>query len=132
MPTPMHSRQIIADELAETAENRAYRQMSFAEESMRAFRKEMLVIADAPDLETVQQMAMTRARRTKNIGLVGRAKASGVWRDLGALKRVLIDDVISGAQHLRRVGDEGRRPATPRAEGYGDAMKPDTSRMLNA
>jgi hypothetical protein len=84
----------IADELAETTENRAYRQMNFADERMRAFRKEMLVIADAPDLEAVQQMAMARAKRTKNISLVGRAKASGVWRDLGALKRVLIDDVI--------------------------------------
>lgn len=81
----------IAGELAETVENRTYGQLNFADQRMRMFRKEMIDVADAPDLAAALKMAEQRSKTTRNLRLLADAKRA---RDVGAVKRLLIDDLI--------------------------------------
>ena len=61
---------------------------------MRTFRAEMDAIYQAPTLADVRNMAQERAKATRQANLVGNAKLTGAWNDVGALKRFLLDDLL--------------------------------------
>jgi hypothetical protein len=84
----------IATEIESSQENRLYGQMSFADKRMRTFRAEMDAIYQAPTLADVRSMAQERAKATRQANLVANAKLTGAWNDLGALKRLLLDDLL--------------------------------------
>jgi hypothetical protein len=84
----------IAGELENKVENRLYSQLNTADQQLRVFRKEIEQIYRMPSLPELQKFADERARATRNPSLTGRARFDGVWDDLGALKRFLIDDII--------------------------------------
>lgn len=85
----------IATELESTPDNLAYGQMNYADQHMRAIRGDMEAVRRADSIEKVQQLAQERARQLRRPELVSQAKAAGAWTDMGALKRLLLDDMIA-------------------------------------
>ena len=81
----------LADEIEPTAPNLAYGQLSRANQTMQTYAAELRRVADAPDLPTLQGYARDLARDRTYAGRVGRLQRSRAWRDLGALKRELLD-----------------------------------------
>ena len=80
-----------AAEIENTPENLRYGQTQFANKRMRTFRAETARITWAPKLEDVQAIAEEYRRepgRRKAINLI---KLSKHWKDIGALKRELIE-----------------------------------------
>ena len=47
-------------------------------------------------------MAEERARVTRDVGLVNRIQRAGAWDDIGALKRFLMDELVTERNQLAR------------------------------
>ena len=84
----------IADEMEHDPKNAEFGQMSFADTHLRAIRREIEQVMRAPSLTHVRDMAQQRGMLPSRKGLVAQAKRSGAWNDLGALKRLMMDDLV--------------------------------------
>ena len=99
-------------DLAQSRENLAYRQMSFADRRLQGINKQVRTLYSADSLEAVQKFAEYRAQVTKTPNLVSEAKLRSVWTDLGALKRFLLNGLVQERNEFARtVMENARQPA---------------------
>ncbi len=82
----------VANEIAPTPENMRYQQLSHANQQLRVFHTEIERAEAATTLPEVRQIAHI-IDRTSNANVVATAKAAGQWGDIGALKRVVLDEI---------------------------------------
>ncbi len=80
-----------ATEIEQTPENLEFGQLSNAQKRMRSISAEMRLVVDTPDLPTLQQHAADLGREKHLRSKIGRMRLSKSWRDLGDLKRELLD-----------------------------------------
>jgi hypothetical protein len=80
-----------AQELAHTAENAAYNQLSGVEQRMRDISREMRLVVDSSDLPALQQYAADLGRERRFKSKIARMRRGKSWADLGDLKRELLD-----------------------------------------
>lgn len=80
-----------ASEIAETPENIGYGPLGKAQERMQAFNAQMRRVSNTPDLESLQTYALAIAGEKRFAPAIGRMQVSKAWKDLGALKRELLD-----------------------------------------
>ena len=102
----------MASEQEYRPENLLFGQLTAAQKQMRGIRKDMAAVVQAPTLKATQALTEARARFTRNRGLIGKAKVKGAWRDMGELKRLLMDDLLRERnQYAKRVMTDvrGRR-----------------------
>jgi hypothetical protein len=82
-----------ADDLANDPANLMHRQLSRANRTMGGLNREVAAVNAARTLPDLQQLALDRAELTGNRTLVGNAQMRRQWDDMGALKRILLDDI---------------------------------------
>ena len=75
----------------QTPENLEFGQLSNARKRMRTISAEMRWVVDIPDLRTLQQHASDLGREKHFRPKVSRMRFSKAWRDLGDLKRELLN-----------------------------------------
>jgi len=80
-----------ASELEQTPENLEFGQLSNAQKRMRSISAEMRLVVDTPDLPTLQQHASDLGRDKHFRPKIARLQRLKAWRDLGDLKRELLD-----------------------------------------
>tara|TARA_R110002124_G_scaffold45163_1_gene136981 strand:- start:33092 stop:37312 length:4221 start_codon:yes stop_codon:yes gene_type:complete len=85
----------LADEIEHKAENLAYSQMSNAQKTLRAIRREMAQAQRATKLPEIRHLIQERARITKKPAMLNELRSSPAWDDIGALKRRLQDDLTA-------------------------------------
>ena len=51
-------------------------------------------VIQAPTLEETQQLVEERARFTRNMPLLAKARRHKTWKDMGQLKRLVVDELI--------------------------------------
>ena len=95
-------REDIAGDLEYTPENLLFGQLQYAEERMRVFRRETELVVRAQSLADVRGMVEDRARVTANPGFANEAKRSADWDSIGALKRLLLDDLVRERNQFAR------------------------------
>jgi hypothetical protein len=95
-------RKDFGDDLVNTPENRAYRQLTKANTRMQVFNREMKQIQYAPDLASVQQYAKELKRDRRYALKVQEIQRSADWQNLGRLKGRLIDMWIQERNALAR------------------------------
>ena len=81
----------IAGELETSPANLSYGQTNFANMRMRSFRAEVAKIRDARTLAEVRQIANEYGREPDRRVRMGNLKITKDWRNIGALKRELIE-----------------------------------------
>ncbi len=89
LPRPRH--EDFAAEIERTPENLEFGQLSNAQKRMRTISAEMRRVVDIPDLRTLQQHASDLGREKHFRPMIGRMRHTKVWRNLGDLKRELLD-----------------------------------------
>ena len=80
-----------ASEIELTPENLEFDHLSTAQKRMRPISAEMRRVVDIPDLPSLQQHASDLGRERHLRPKISRMKRSKSWRDLGGLKRELLD-----------------------------------------
>ncbi len=80
-----------AAELEHTRGNAEYGQLDTANKQMRALSAEMRLVVDAPDLPTLRRYAHDLQRDRQYRSKIIRMRRSGAWRNLGDLKRELLE-----------------------------------------
>ena len=80
-----------AKEIEDTPENLEYGQLTSAQKGMRGISAEMRLVVDTPDLLTLQRHATDLGREREFKTRITRMRRSKAWRDLGDLKRELLD-----------------------------------------
>lgn len=85
------SRPDFAAELEHTRENLEFNQLTAANKRMRALSAEMRRVVDAPGLPALQEYAADVARDRRLRPRITKLRRSRAWRDLGDLKRELLD-----------------------------------------
>lgn len=83
----------IADEMENRPENLMHGQLTFAEKRLQVFNREARQVLAARSIDELQKFAIERARSTGDRSLIANAQMRRQWDDLGALKRVLLDDL---------------------------------------
>ena len=84
----------IAAEQEYRPENLMYGQLTVAQKRMRTINRDMTRVIQAPTLEDTRDLAQERARLTRDMPLLMKARRKKVWNDMGALKRLLKDDLL--------------------------------------
>jgi hypothetical protein len=102
-----------AAELEHSQENLEYNQLSGAQKSMRGLSAEMRAVVDMPTLPGLQKYAVDLARDRKLKPKINRLRRSKAWRDLGDLKRELLDlwtvERNALAKEVMREIEQGRK-----------------------
>lgn len=104
----------IASEIETTPENLSYRQLNKARETMSVFKRESDFVHNERSLEALQQFARERFR--DNPSTVGNMQMRKQWDDLGALKRALLDDLVTERNAFAKdvMGDVRKRKTEAR------------------
>lgn len=99
----------IADELIygkpgeAIVENLEYGRLHGAEGIMRNLIKTQRMVTDAGTLKKVQSLTEEYAKAMRQRGIIGRLKARGYWRDIGALKSELLDEIGKAKRHVAKL-----------------------------
>ena len=80
-----------ATEIERTPENLEFGQLSKAQKRMRTISAEMRRVVDIPDLRSLQENASDLGREKHFKAKISRMRRSKAWRNLGDLKRGLLD-----------------------------------------
>lgn len=96
----------IAQEIANTPENRLFNQLDKASESLDALRKTQRAVYGANNLGDLQQLALDWTRSTGQPDLLAKLQNPMRWNSIGPLKRILLDDIT------RRRNDLAMRTVT--------------------
>jgi hypothetical protein len=92
----------IAGELEHTPENMDRDQLVRMDKTMAAIRRDTEAITTAPNLAATQKLALERAQMLRDNGLMPRLQRDGTWRDVGALKRWMLDSLMAERNDLAR------------------------------
>ena len=90
----------LADEIENTPENLAYRQLTRADKFMQGMRAETRRIHTAPDLAETRAIAEGYRREPGRRKTITRIKASKDWNATGSLKRALIEMWVAERNEL--------------------------------
>jgi hypothetical protein len=84
----------LAMELEAKRENLLYRQLTKAQNRLRAINRELRLVHDASTLNALHAFAEERAKLLREPGLIRDLQTRGDWTDLGAMKSALRDVLI--------------------------------------
>jgi len=83
----------LAEDVGYSVVNAMYPMMNQASQTMQAFTRFTKQVMEAPDIDTMRQIAMYWTQQTGDKAQLGRWQLSKAWNDVGALKRAVLDAV---------------------------------------
>ncbi|MEH6525911.1 MAG: LPD38 domain-containing protein [Sneathiella sp.] len=90
----LSDREAMAREQEFTEANRLYKPLTNASKFMRGFGGEIKKVYNTKDLSATQELAKKQSKIGKG-NLVVKAQRAGAWRSMGALKAMMIDNLVT-------------------------------------